>query len=124
VKGMMFRLVWYTVLLSDIFIVFSVAANECYLSLQGYTGIINTPNALLIPDGRMTLLYTNQVLTRYRNRYPDIRFNTMLLTAGILPFMEITGRFMNSLSYPEKGPRDLSADVKLGYILCDILNYA
>ena len=94
----------------------SIAAiNETHLSLQGYTGIINTPNAMILPDGRMTFLFTNQTPPSLAGRYPDVGFNNYLLTIGFFPFVEITGRFMNSLSFSGKGPRDLSADIKCGY---------
>lgn len=104
------RFLFATLLLSA---VSTAAINETYCSLQGYSGIINAPNAMIHPDGKMTFLYTNQTPPGLINRYKNRNFNNYLLTIGFLPFVEITGRFMNA--YPKAGPRDLSADFKCGY---------
>ena len=96
------------------------ALNETYLSLQGYSGIINTPNAMILPDGHLTLQFSNQLPPSLADKYPDVFFNNYIFTLGFFPNIEITGRFMNSLSYPSSGPRDLSADIKCGYSFSSI----
>jgi hypothetical protein len=97
-----------------LFFVFSSFAqiNEVFLSFQGYSGIINIPNAGIHSDGQLTFLFNNQTPPNLESSFPGCSFKNFLVTIGMFPFVEITGRFMNA--FPS-GPRDLSADIKAGY---------
>ena len=88
--------------------------NETYLSFQGYSGIINTPNACIFPDGRFSFIFNNQTPPNLENSYPSSFFKNFNITVGMFPCVEIVGRFMNA---SPSGPRDLSADIKCGYSL-------
>jgi hypothetical protein len=86
--------------------------NDVFLSFQGYSGIINVPNAAVLPDGRFSFMFNNQTPPNLESAYPDCFFKNFIATIGIFPYTEITARFMNASPY---GPRDLSADIKCCY---------
>ena len=76
------------------------------LSLQGMTGLLNTPNALVTETGRVELGYSNQVEGRWRDQVPWQ--DNYLLSFGLLPFLEAGAR----LTEASGGVRDLSAAAK------------
>ena len=84
------------------------------LSFQGYSGLLNTPNATLIPHGSISLQYSDLVF--HNNEYTH---NNNLTTAiGILPFAAVGGRIAwfdtQSNCYTDGCRlRDLSANVKI-----------
>jgi len=55
-------------------------------SLQGYTGLLNTPNALVAPEGAVDFLYSNQVDVQWR-KTGTLGINDMM-TIGMFPYME------------------------------------
>ena len=83
-------------------------------SFQGYSGLLNTPNAALVPHGSISLQYSDLVF--HNNEYTH---NNNLTTAiGILPFVEIGGRIawfdtQNNCYSDGCRLRDLSANVKI-----------
>ena len=82
------------------------------LSFQGFTGIINTPNAQVMQEGDLTLQYNNQFDNHHRGYNYDIPRageDDYIFGAGFLPYFEIQGRLSNSPGYV----RDLSANIKL-----------
>lgn len=84
------------------------------LSFQGYSGLLNTPNAALVSHGSVSLQYSDLVF--HNNEYTH---NNNLTTAiGILPFAEIGGRIAwfdthNNCYSDGCRLRDLSANVKI-----------
>ncbi len=78
------------------------------LSLQGYTGLLNTPNAEVTQNGRLYMLFSDQV-EPYRRHLQDSAEN-YLFSIGFLPYFEIGGRFTEE--HPD-GIRDLSANAKV-----------
>lgn len=77
------------------------------LSLQGFTGILNTPSAHVTREGDFYGLYTNQEESKWRKKTPFQ--DNYLFNVGFFNFLEIGGRFFEA---PRKG-RDLSANVKI-----------
>jgi hypothetical protein len=77
------------------------------LSLQGYTGILNTPSAHITDEGSFYALYSNQEESKWRQKTPYQ--DNFLFSVGFLNFVELGGRFFES---PKAG-RDLSANVKI-----------
>ena len=77
------------------------------LSLQSFSGILNTPNASVIAEGAFQGLYTNQKESIWRKRgtYQD----NYLFMVGLFNFVEIGGQFFEA---PGNG-RDLSGSVKI-----------
>ncbi|BCS55025.1 YjbH domain-containing protein [Geobacter sp. SVR] len=82
------------------------------LSLQGYTGILNTPSAHVTEEGWFYGLYTNQKDLEFRND-GKIQEN-YLFSVGLFNFVELGGRFTELTS--QQGGfiiRDLSASIKV-----------
>jgi hypothetical protein len=77
------------------------------LSLQGYTGVLNTPNAHVTDEGWLYALYTNQEESKWREKTPFQ--DNYLFSVGLFNFMELGGRLLEA---PKAG-RDLSASVKI-----------
>jgi hypothetical protein len=77
------------------------------LSLQGFTGLLNTPNAEVTDEGEFAALYSNQKESQWRNRAS--REESYLFSVGLLPFVEIGGRLTDA----PPDTRDLSANVKV-----------
>lgn len=77
------------------------------LSLQGYTGILNTPSAHVTDEGWLYALYTNQEESKWRQSttYQD----NYLVSVGMFNFLELGGRLFEA---PRVG-RDLSANLKI-----------
>lgn len=81
------------------------------LSMQGFTGLINTPNAQVMNEGDIVFSYNNQFDNHLRN-YDDTRerisTDDYVFGVGLLPNFEIQGRFKEQPGYA----RDLSANLK------------
>jgi len=81
------------------------------LSFQGYTGLINTPNAQVMDEGDISLSFNNQFdnhLRNYNYDLPEKYAEDYLFGVGLLPNLEIQGRFKEQPGYA----RDLSANIK------------
>ncbi len=76
-------------------------------SLQGYTGLLNIPNALVTPEGRMDALFTNQTEGKWRREIP--RQENYLFSVGFFSMLEMGGRLTEA---PGKA-RDLAGNFKL-----------
>lgn len=77
------------------------------LSLQGFTGVLNTPNAHVTEEGWFYALYSNQIESKWRQ---EVSFqDNYLFSIGFFNFIELGGRFFEA---PGAG-RDLSANVKI-----------
>ncbi len=78
------------------------------LSLQGYTGILNTPSAHLTCEGSFYGMYSNQKESKWRERtsYQDNFF----FSVGFFSIAEIGGKLMHA---PGVGATDLSANFKI-----------
>ncbi len=88
-------------------------------SFQGFTGIINTPNAEVLEEGKTELQISNQVDSeRVRDRRDEYRADQYMINFGILPNFEFGGRLSNIEHKDEKRYwrgfliRDLSASFK------------
>ena len=90
------------------------------LSLQGFTGIMNTPNAEVTSEGKIYLLYSDQRESQWRagTRNQD----NYLFSAGLFSFAEVGARLTDSADV-----MDLSGNFKIkvpfipqGYYLPDI----
>ncbi len=82
------------------------------ISLQGYSGILNTPNAMSTLEGSINLLYSNQEEYKWRNRTP--RQENYLVSIGLFSFLEIAASLTDAPNASTKGRpvRDLSANAK------------
>lgn len=78
------------------------------LSLQGYTGILNTPSAYVSQEGFISGLYSDQKETMWRDK-TSYQHN-YLFSVGVFDFAELGGRLTEAPGVPA---RDLSANVKL-----------
>lgn len=78
------------------------------LSLQGFTGLLNTPNAEVTAEGRFYGLYTNQKESKWRDKV--WRQENYMFSIGLFSFGELGGRLTEARGV---GARDLSANVKL-----------
>lgn len=96
-------------LISSIFL-FSNEVDH-HLSLQGYTGLINTPNAEILNEGDMVIHFNNQFDNHLRNYDYDVEHESKedyQFGVGFLSSLEVVGRLVES-----KGIlRDLSANLK------------
>jgi hypothetical protein len=83
------------------------------LSLQGFTGILNTPNAALTREGRIYALYSDQKENFLRPRLK--REDSYMFSVGFFDLLEMGGRFTEapSNSNTSGGMRDLSGNFKL-----------
>lgn len=81
------------------------------LSFQGYSGLINTPNAQVIEEGDSVLHFNNQFDNnlRYYDYSRDINYEeNYIFGIGFLPNLELVGRLVEANGYA----RDLSANIK------------
>jgi hypothetical protein len=82
-----------------------------HLSFQGFTGVINTPNAQVIDEGNAIIHFNNQFDNNLRdynyNKSMDFEEN-YIFGMGFLPSLEIVGRVVEAKGYA----RDLSANIK------------
>lgn len=82
------------------------------LSLQGFTGLLNTPNAAVTGEGKLYALFSNQQESKWRDRVP--RQENYLFSVGLFSFCELGGRLTeapNALG--RSSVRDLSASIKV-----------
>jgi len=81
------------------------------LSMQGYTGLINTPNAQVMNEGDIVFSFNNQFDNHLRD-YDENRERTdaedYVFGVGLLPNFELQGRVKEQHGYA----RDLSANIK------------
>ena len=81
------------------------------LSSQGFTGLINTPNAQVIKEGDTTFQFNNQFdnnLRRYNYNTPYRFEENYIAGIGFLPSSEFVGRLVEARGFA----RDLSANIK------------
>jgi len=81
------------------------------LSFQGYTGLINTPNAEVLDNGTAMIHFNNQFDNNLRNYdySKDIKYEeNYIFGIGFLPSLEIVGRLVEAKDYF----RDLSVNIK------------
>jgi len=83
-------------------------AKEPMLSLQGYTGILNTPSAHVNSEGSLQLMITDQRENMWRSD-PQNRQENYLMSLGLFSFFELGGR----LTEAPGRVRDLSASFKV-----------
>jgi hypothetical protein len=89
-----------------------VGPSPASLALQGFSGILNTPSAFVLPEGTLHLMYSDQVDTRWRH-VPGFRQDNYHVAVGLFDFAEISGRLTSGpYSIYGGGVRDLSASVK------------
>jgi hypothetical protein len=77
------------------------------LSLQGYTGLLNTPNAGLTDEGKFNALFSDQKENRWRDQAP--REANYLFSVGFFSFAELGGRLTDAPG----ADRDLSGNIKV-----------
>ncbi len=81
------------------------------LSMQGYTGLINTPNAQVMDEGDIAFSFNNQIdnhLRDYDYSKPYSNAEDYVFGVGFFPHFELQGRFKEQPGYT----RDLSANFK------------
>ena len=81
------------------------------LSLQGFTGLFNIPNAEVTEEGKIYLLYSNQQERKWREVL-DHQDN-YLVSFGLLPNLELTARFTEAPTENARYISDLSGNAKL-----------
>jgi hypothetical protein len=82
-----------------------------HLSLQGFTGVINTPNAQVLKNGEAVLQYNNQFdnhLKNYNNEIAHQFEDNYIFGVGYISSLELIGRLADSKDYV----RDISANIK------------
>ena len=77
------------------------------LSLQGFTGLLNTPNAAVTDEGKAYILYSNQKESQWRDLVS--REESYIFSVGLFSFAEIGGRLTEAPGVA----RDLSANAKV-----------
>ena len=77
------------------------------LSLQGYTGILNTPSAAVTTEGALYVSYSNQTEGQWRDKVKSQ--DNYAFSLGLLPLLEIGGRVVEA----PRVARDLSANAKI-----------
>lgn len=80
------------------------------LSLQGFTGILNTPNAEVTEEGKGYFLYSRQQEPKWR-RVIDHEDN-YILSLGLFPYIEASARFMEAPRKTSRYISDLSGNFK------------
>ena len=81
------------------------------LSSQGFTGLINTPNAQVIKEGDVTFQFNNQFDNHLRAYNSDKEYSfeeNYIAGVGLFPNFEFEGRLVEARGYA----RDLSANFK------------
>ncbi len=82
------------------------------MSMQGFTGLINTPNAQTLTQGDAVLQFNNQFDNHLRGYDYDRDYSyeeDYIFGIGFLPYVEIQGRLTEARGYI----RDLSANAKI-----------
>ncbi|HBG05060.1 MAG: hypothetical protein A2075_16550 [Geobacteraceae bacterium GWC2_58_44] len=77
------------------------------LSMQGFTGLLNTPSAQLVEEGTLSFSYSDQTNPEWRRS--TSRADSYFFTTGFFSFLELGGRLTDAPGVM----RDLSASVKL-----------
>jgi hypothetical protein len=77
------------------------------ISLQGFTGLLNTPNAATTDEGKIYLSYSNQEEPQWRNR--TSHQDNYLVSLGFFNLLELGVRLVEA----PKVTRDLSGSFKL-----------
>jgi hypothetical protein len=77
------------------------------LSLQGFTGLLNTPNAEVTDEGKVYTLFSNQKESQWRDSVAHQE--NYLFSFGLFSFAEVGGR----LSQAPNNVNDLSASFKV-----------
>ena len=77
------------------------------LSMQGFTGLLNTPNAHVTEEGYLYALYDNQKENKWRDHIANE--DNYLFSVGFFGFAEFGGRFVEA----KYQARDLSGNFKL-----------
>ncbi len=83
------------------------------LSMQGYTGLINTPNAQVMDEGDIVLSFNNQYdnhISGYNDFLARDNAEDYVFGVGFLPGFELQGRLKEQRGTPHI--RDLSANIK------------
>jgi hypothetical protein len=95
------------------------------LSLQGFTGLLNTPNAEVTDEGSFYALYSNQRESQFPPR--NAREESYLFSVGLFSFAELGGRLTDAVRPGRSNLTDLSANFKVrvpfipkGYYLPDL----
>lgn len=78
------------------------------LSLQGFTGLLNIPNAEVTAEGRLYALFSDQEESKWRDR--TNRQENYMFSVGLFSFAELGGRVTEA---PGAGVRDLSGNFKI-----------
>ena len=84
-----------------------MASQSSALSLQGFSGILNTPTGHVQEVGSLDALYSNQT-DSFRDRGTPRWQDNYLFSVGMFSFAEISGRLTNN----NLGVRDLSGNFK------------
>lgn len=90
------------------------------LSSQGFTGLINTPNAQVIEEGDATFQFNNQFdnhLRNYNYNNLDASEENYIIGIGLFPNLEVVGRLvevgrLSPTAINDFSVRDLSANFK------------
>ena len=91
--------------------IFEDIKNQHFTSFQGFTGVINTPNAQVLDYGELSFSWNNQFdehLRGYNHNLPYTSSDDYVFGVGILPSLEMQGRLKEQPKYA----RDLSANFK------------
>lgn len=83
-------------------------AKDPMLTYQGFTGILNTPNAFVNQEGSIHFLYSDQRENIWRDDKQK-RQDNYLMSIGLFSFFELGGRLTDA---PGRA-RDLSASIKV-----------
>jgi hypothetical protein len=83
------------------------AAFHDSISLQGFTGLLNTPNAATTEEGKIYLSYSNQEEPQWRKRTPHQ--DNVMVSLGLFDLVELGARLVEA----PKVARDLSGSFKV-----------
>jgi hypothetical protein len=81
---------------------------------EGYTGLVSIPNGNVLPDGTISLDFSNAMEPRFNDQYASSR--NYALGIGFLPRLELAGRvaeFRDLETGVFQGTVDLSANIKI-----------
>jgi hypothetical protein len=77
-----------------------------FMTLEGFTGLLDVPNAEVTDEGKVALLYSDQEESELRDRIS--REDSYIFSVGLLPNFELGGRITDAPPI-----RDLSANFKI-----------
>jgi hypothetical protein len=84
------------------------------LTTQGFTGLINTPNAQVLEEGESSFLYSNSKDNHFRNYDDSVSMKSQdnfIVGVGFLSSLELSGKLVENLDIGA-GIRDLSGNLK------------